>query len=237
MSLGYDEIERLIELSGAQAVVDALDPYLTDARRTRIEAILPSRLAGLHLAVESPSDPHNAAAVVRSAEAFGVTAVHVVAAEGALLARRTTQGAFTWMETRHHGDLGSFLEHERARGHALYGAAMDGSLTVGEIPVDRPLCLVFGNEQRGLSEEARAACDDTYRIPMFGMSESLNLSVSAAISTYEVTRRMRAHLGADGDFDGPARLRERARGYLRSVNARFARALLAPGKDGAAPRV
>lgn len=232
MSLGFDEIERLIDLAGPAAVIEALDGYLTPARRARIERLLPGRLGSLHVAVERPSDPHNAAAVVRTVEALGGSAVHVVAAEGdALHARRTTQGAFVWLETWHHASLPPFVDHVRGRGFRLFGAAMEGELPVAELPVDAPLCLLFGNEKRGLSAEARKACDALFHIPMFGMSESLNLSVSAAIATYDVARRKRAHLAQDGDLDGTERLRERARGYLRSVNARLARALVRSGNE------
>ncbi len=213
--------EALVTEHGAERVTQALSPYVTEARRARIESVLDGRMDSVHVAVEAPSDPHNAAAVVRSCEAMGALGVHVIAAEArALHARATTQGSFHWVQTHHHGDLEGFLAQMRRRGTKLYGAAMDGSESVMRLPVDEPLCLVFGNEQRGLSARAREACDALFHVPMVGMSESLNLSVCAAVSLYEVMRRKRAD-GRAGDLDEQQRDMLRACYYAGSVDPRM----------------
>ncbi len=220
------ELDRLIARHGPDGVVRTLGRYVSEHRRHRIEAVLDGRMQGVQVALESPSDPHNAAAVVRTAEALGALEVHVIGAPpGALHARSTTQGAYHWVTTRHHATLESFLREVRARGVLLAGADMDGPSTLGELPVDRPLCLLLGNEQRGLSPQARTACDVLFRIPMYGMSQSLNLSVSAAISLYDVLERRRAS-GQQGDLDPEARARLRARYYLRALDDRLIRGLL-----------
>lgn len=215
-----EHFERVIDRVGADAVVRALRPYLTPARMARIERVLEGRVDGVHVAMESPSDPHNAAAVVRTAEAMGVLGVHVIAAEGdALHKKATTQGAYHWVETRHHLDLDDFLSQMKGR-VVLAGAWMGAALRVEELPLDRPLCLLLGNEQRGLSAAAREACDLGFHIPMVGMSESLNLSVSAAIGLYTTLTRKRAE-GRSGDLSPGASARLRAKYYLRSVDPRL----------------
>jgi len=222
-----ERIEALIARHGPGRVVEVLSPYLTEARRARIEEVLTCRIGSVEVAIEAPSDPHNAAAVVRTCEALGAMTVHAIAAEGDVLnKKRTTQGAYHWVHTRQHADLDGFLEDVRARGLLLAGACADAKMPPGALAVDRPLCLLFGNEHRGLSESAREACDERYSIAMFGMSESLNLSVSAAISLYDVLGRLRAALGKDGDLDDAAVARERAIGYVRSVDERLLRGLL-----------
>jgi tRNA (guanosine-2'-O-)-methyltransferase len=220
-------IEALFARHGPARVVEVLSPYLTEARRARIEKVLTSRISSVEVAIEAPSDPHNAAAVVRTCEALGAMTVHAIAAEGDVLhKKRTTQGAYHWVHTRQHADLGGCLDDVHARGLLLAGACVDAVTPLGALPIDRPLCLLFGNEHRGLSESAREACDERYAIAMFGMSESLNLSVSAAISLYDVLGRLRAALGRDGDLDDAAVLRERAIGYVRSVDERLLVGLL-----------
>jgi tRNA (guanosine-2'-O-)-methyltransferase len=220
--------EALVDEHGADRVTAALGPYLTEARRARIETVLDGRMPSVHVAIEAPSDPHNAAAVVRTCEALGALSVHVIAAEArALHARAVTQGSFHWVHTHHHPRLDDFLAQARAAGPLrLYGACMDGSVPVTRLPVDEPLCLVLGNEQRGLSPAARRACDALFHVPMVGMSESLNLSVAAAISLHEVMRRKR-EAGPPGDLDPTARARLRACYYLGSVDPRLSRALFA----------
>lgn len=226
---------ELIDAVGPQRVVEALTPYLTDARKARIEQVLGQRMAGVSVAVEAPSNPHNAAAIVRTAEALGGLSIHVIAAEGnALHAKSTTQGAYHWVDTHHHDDFETFLAQLGGGGARLAGAWMDAPLTVDEVPCDAPICLLFGNEERGLTTAAREACDYGFRIPMFGMSESLNLSVTAAISLHDLLGRRRALVGPT-DLDDATRARLLARAYLQSVDRRLAEGLLAsPGsREGA----
>ncbi len=214
---------RITEIHSPEHVAQTLQPYLTDPRREKIERLLDGRLPQIRVAIEAPSDPHNAAAVVRTAEALGVLNVHVIATEGrALHAKSTTQGSYRWLRTHHHATLAAFLA--QLDGVAVHGAWMDAPSRLDELPVDRPLCLLFGNENRGLSAEARAACAGGFRIPMVGMSESLNLSVSAAISLYDVTSRHRA-AGAVR-LDPTVRAEMKARHYLDSVDDRLWSSLL-----------
>jgi tRNA (guanosine-2'-O-)-methyltransferase len=220
--MDFGELDALIDDFGVDALVTALDPFLTEERKRRIETVLSGRLESIQVAVEHPEDPHNAAAIVRSAEALGALHVHVVdAPTGALHAPSTTQGAFCWVHTHHHARLEDLLAVTKGRGSLLAGAVMEGELPVDELPVDRPLCVLFGNEGTGLTREALAACDLTFRIPMFGMSESMNLSVCAAITLYALTHKRRKLLAAPGELAGPRLRYERARYYARSVDRRL----------------
>lgn len=223
--MDFAGLDERIDAVGSAQVCAQLGPLLAEERRARIEHVLQGRLDSLHVAVERPADPYNAAAIVRTAEAIGALHVHVIDAhDGALHARKTTQGSFNWVHTYHHEALSGLLRHQQ-RGVRLFGAMMDGALTLEELPIEGPICLLFGNEGVGLSSAARAACDLTFRIPMHGMSESLNLSVSAALSLYDVARRKRALLARTGDLEGERLLRERARYYARCVDARTLAAL------------
>lgn len=218
--MDFRELDEYIEALGPDRVVTELRPFLSEARLSSIERVVLARLSGVHVAAERPEDPYNAAALVRSAEAFGILNVHVVGAEhGTLHARKTTQGSFNWLHTRHHVALAGLLGC--LRGARVYGAVMDGSRTLEELPVDAPFCLLFGNERTGLSPEALAACDLRFRVPMVGMSESLNLSVSAAIAMYVTSAARRRQLGSMTDMDAQGLQLERARYYARSVDRRL----------------
>jgi tRNA (guanosine-2'-O-)-methyltransferase len=233
VNLRRDEIDAMIAEAGASTVVERLTEFLTPPRRERIEQVLGGRLFGVHVAVEEPYDPHNAAAVVRSAEAFGAACVHVIAAsERVLRSKRTTAGTHHWVETRNHADLGGFFAEVRERGMVVAAACVEEqsdppALDLEELPVERPICLLFGNEHRGLSPAARSEADLRFHIHTHGFAESLNLSVSAAISLYATTRRRRTRLGRDSDLSDSQRDHERARWYLRSVDERLARGLFA----------
>ena len=203
-------------------VIEAVGPYVTERRRARIEAVVAARLHGVEVAVERPYDPHNAAAVVRSAEITGAGRVHVVeASERILRARRTTTGAFHWVDTVQHASLEDLVGAARSRDMFLAGACVDGDVDLEQLPVDGPICLIFGNEHAGLSDAAKAACDARFSIAMHGFSESFNLSVSAAISLYSVTRRRREALGRRGDLDDPAQRALVARYMAATVDDRL----------------
>jgi len=216
-----------IAARGPEVVAARLAPYLTAARRARIEAVLRARVASLQVAIEDPQDPHNAAAVVRSAEALGAGAVHVIGGRASgLLSRRVTRGTFYWADVRHHAGWDEFRADLPA-GMQLAGACVDpGTVELAAVPVDRPLCLLFGNEQSGLSARARAACALTFRIPMAGMAESLNLSVAAGIAMYALLERRRALLGGAGDLPDQELAGQRARWYAKAVDPRLARRAL-----------
>jgi tRNA (guanosine-2'-O-)-methyltransferase len=224
--LRRSEFEVLAAHYGPGAMIAALHPFVTEARRERIETVVRGRLRALEVAIEQPYDPHNAAAVVRSSEALGAWTVHVIAAsERILRAPGTTMGTHHWVETRHHRNLDEFLAEQRETGMVLAGACVDATHMLDQLPIDRPICLLFGNEHAGLSAAAQAACELRFRIPIYGFAESYNMSVAAALSLYATSSRMRARLGADGDLDDAARELERARYYYRSVDERHARAL------------
>ena len=217
--------EAIVAEYGAEHVIGRLGSYLTEARRALIERVLDRRFASVEVAVENPTDPHNAAAIVRTCEALGALGMHVISAvDRALQAPKTTTGSYRWVQTHHHDHLDGFLAHVRGRGLKVAGAAMDGSIPVTRLPVDEPLVMLLGNEQRGLSAAARQACDYTFHVPMVGMSESLNLSVTAAIALYEVLGRKR---GPDvrGDLQGEQRLDLRAAYYAMSVDRRMLSAM------------
>jgi tRNA (guanosine-2'-O-)-methyltransferase len=226
-----DAFERLAQHYGAATMVERLRPFVSERRQARIEAVLSARLRSVEVAIENPYDPHNAAAVVRSAEALGVWAVHVIAAStGILRAEGTTTGTHNWIETRHHAGTEDFLAEfsQRADGMLLAGACVDATHMLDELPIDAPICLLFGNEHAGLSAAAQTACALRFRIPIYGFAESYNLSVAAALSLYSQTTRRRGDLGGSGrlgDLDDETAALERARWYLRSIDERHARLL------------
>jgi tRNA (guanosine-2'-O-)-methyltransferase len=229
-----DEFDQLAQRYGAATMVERLQPFVSERRRARIEAVLSARLRSVEVAIECPHDPHNAAAVVRSAEALGAWAVHVIAASDRILrAEGTTTGTHNWIETRHHVALDGFLAEfsQRRDGILLAGACVDATHMLDELPIDAPICLLFGNEHAGLSATAQAACALRFRIPIYGFAESYNLSVAAALSLYSQTTRRRAALDSShgparrGDLDDETAEHERARWYLRSIDERHARVL------------
>lgn len=200
-------------------IIDKLEKFIGSQRHARIASVLQSRLESIELAIESPANIHNALAAVRSAEAMGVFRIHIIAPEGEISGMRgITQGAFHWVEIHYHDNLENFIKYCRKQSLKLYGGILNAAQTISDVTISERLCLLFGNENRGLSAAALSACHGIFTIPMYGMSESLNLSVSAAIALYDTTQRKRALLQSNGDLSATTLSHCKAIYYLNSVN-------------------
>ena len=132
-------------------------------------------------------DPHNISAVLRSCDGFGIQSAHIIEVNqplqsGAGSGQRRLQNGWTLNVTpEHHSQR---LRDLKSRGYAICCTTPHTNDTTPEdLPLDRPVALVFGSEGPGVSEEARAEADYFVRIPMFGFTESYNISVAAALDT------------------------------------------------------
>jgi tRNA (guanosine-2'-O-)-methyltransferase len=208
-------LPRLIaraEAYDAERVIERLEGLVLDRRRDRLLSVIESRLASVQVVFDSPHDPHNGAAVVRSCEAFGVQFVNVVERkEPFLLATSVSRGAEKWIDLRRWKKAETVVDSLREQGYELVGAHADGELVPGDLAAIPKLAIVLGNERDGISDELFAACSRRVRVPMRGFVESLNVSVSAAILLAAATVSRR------GDLTEPDRRRLFARGLYLSV--------------------
>lgn len=221
-------ITTLIRQYGFEQTIAVLEKYLTEARIHRIDQVISNRLGSVQIALESPYDILNAQAVVRSAEAMGVDHVHIITSQlKKNKGRKTASGAPQWVNTHWYEAFNDFSSRIHREGFLLAGASLQGELTLEQLPVDKPICLILGNENRGLSTEAVAECDLLYRIPMYGMVESFNLSVSAGLSLHHIAEGRRAHLNAFGDLTEEEKQYTKAKYYIIALGYQLARMILA----------
>lgn len=175
----------------------------TARRIDRLRSVAAARQAGLTVVLEDIHDPHNAEAIFRSCDAFGVQEVHLVFEREApfkprRVGKASSASANKWLSFTVHRSTAECLRALRASGHVLAAAApppRGRDLAATDLTARR-LALIFGNEHRGLSEEALAAADQVMSIAIVGLVRSLNLSVAAAICLHEATRQ-RAATGRD----------------------------------------
>ena len=167
----------------------------TDRRGQRIAEVLAHRQPTLTVVLENVHDPHNVAAVLRSCDAVGVLALHMVytvEAPPARLARTTSGSANKWIEVVRHDSIEGCYARLHGEGKRIVVTALDGgSVDLHHQDFVEPVAVVFGNEQRGASTEAVELADGTVFIPMMGMVESLNISVACAVTLYEAMRQRR----------------------------------------------
>jgi len=225
---------QLIDGLDPARVCAALAPLIAPERRARIEVVLAARLSGLTVVLENLSNPHNGAAAVRSCEAAGVQAIHVI--EGRARFRfspKVTQGCQRWLDLTRYRASADAVRTLRAGGFVLAAALPEAEKSLDALDGAERLALCFGNEHTGLSEAVRAAADLSFALPMVGMTRSLNLSVAVALAVNTAAARRREALRAGGDLDPAARAALRARWYaadVRGAEAVLRRAGVIAGK-------
>ena len=229
-----------------QTVHRVLDPYLTDERRSRIEAVVAARAFGVVPVLEGLVDPGNVNAVLRSAEGLGFGAAHVVALEGDAAAwmrqlaeagdeptvadrratRRASQGAHKWVEVSAWADPSAYVEWVHGRGGRVAVTALrDDALPVAEWDFTGPTALVVGNEHAGASPAMLEAADAALLLPLDGFVQSYNVSVAAALALAAARADRVRRAGRHADLDA-----ERQRVLAAHYTARavpLAEALLA----------
>jgi tRNA (guanosine-2'-O-)-methyltransferase len=200
------------------AVIAALSPLLLDERRARIDAAVAARLGGLRVVIENLHDPHNGAAVLRSAEAFGIQRVEVIeSTEPFRFSSTVTQGREKWLDVVRHKTLDGCVDALRRDGFVIYAAVPGAESSVEDLDFARPAAVMVGNEHEGLTGAAIDAADRVFSIPMAGLTASLNLSVATALIAERAAALRRRALRAEGDLEAAAQLALRARFYAASV--------------------
>ncbi len=192
-------------------------------RKRRVDEVVQHRTRTLTVVMEAFGDPQNVNAVLRTCEAFGVQELHVV--EGPMKPwdrnKKISQNADKWLDVRRWGSTRECLGHLRAEGFAIYATHLDErARPLGELSFAGKVALVFGNEHRGVSDEALALADASYAIPMRGFVQSFNVSVAAAISLAKAVERREAERGRHGDLDEADAAALRERFYVLAVKQR-----------------
>jgi tRNA (guanosine-2'-O-)-methyltransferase len=224
-----DAIDRIIEVHGPDAVCRALEPMLTAERISRIDSVLDARLTSVVTCVEDTYDPHNAAATIRTTEALGLCELHVIEPQSRFSAAKgVTRGAHRWLEMHRWPLAEDAVRGLHGRGFRVFATAPDAAVSVEDVDVSTPVAVMFGNEHDGLTPTAIAACDAAITVPMFGFTESYNLSVTVALAMSRIAARRRAYITAPGDLTPDHRARLRARWFalrIRGVVGILERAL------------
>lgn len=151
------------------------------------------RWRSIVVVLDNPVNPRNASAVARSSEALGLQEVHLIQREGKTSLERTlTTLSHRWLDLFWHREAAPSFEDLRVRGHRIVAADFGPeAVSVEELPLSERVAVVFGSEQRGMSDAARKAADDFFYLPTTGFTSYLNVSVAAGVSLYALDRRMR----------------------------------------------
>lgn len=167
----------------------------TKNRTERIRHVASQRQAGV-VVLEDIHDPHNAAAVLRTCEAFGFQKVFFIFEKQKKfnprkIGKATSSSANKWLDFQMFDSTEKCLRGLKKQGYTTYATVLDrGAGSLFKTHFSRPkTALLFGNEHSGLSEKAAEMADKKIYIPMRGFVQSLNLSVTAAVCLFELSRQ------------------------------------------------
>jgi len=193
----------VIELKGKEkALIEFFGQYISEPRKNLMEKVLSERTRHITIVLEDIYQSQNASAVVRTCECMGLQDVHIIEDESKYSTnKKVLKGSDKWI------DLIRYKEKKannaelcftalREKGYKIYATdpSPDG-LSIDQIPLDNKIALVMGNELRGTSSRAIEQADAKVNIPMYGFTESLNISVSAAICLNTLIPKLRKSSG------------------------------------------
>ena len=168
---------------------------MTERRREKIFSVIEARQPGLTIVMEDIHDPHNVSAVLRSADAVGVLEVQLLYVNEKFpkLGKKSSASANKWIKRRAFKSIKECYAQLHMEGFMIYATHLGTkSIPLYDLDLTGKVALVFGNEHRGVSEEAAELADGNFQIPMKGMIQSLNVSVACAVSLYEALRQREA---------------------------------------------
>jgi tRNA (guanosine-2'-O-)-methyltransferase len=173
--------------------LEFLENILTDERKERFATVLANRTNHFTVAMEDIFQLHNTSAVMRSCEVFGVQELNVVEEKyGKSIDKEIAMGAQKWVDVNRFESISSCIESLKSKGYQIIATTPhenDGLLD--DFDITQKSAFFFGTERNGLSEEVLKNADGFLKIPMVGFTESLNISVSAAITLQNLTNRLR----------------------------------------------
>lgn len=170
-----------------------LESYLTEERKQRFVDVLQHRTKFITVAIEDVYQMHNTSAIIRSCDVFGVQEVHVVEDRFAKrLDKNIAMGAEKWVDVHRYGSSGDCIAKLKADGYQIIATTPhNDSMLLPDFVPEKKSAIFFGTEKEGLSDEVMKHADGFLKIPMVGFSESLNVSVSAAIIIQDLSHKVR----------------------------------------------
>lgn len=174
--------------------LDYLEGFLTENRKTRFEEVLAQRTKHFTVVVEDIFQLHNTSAVMRSCEVFGIQELNIIEHRfGKKIDSEIAMGAQKWVDIKKFSTIQNCIDTMKNNGYQIIATTPhDDSCLLHEFDITKPSALFFGTEKEGLSQEVMQQADGFLKIPMVGFTESLNISVSAAIIIQDLTTRLRS---------------------------------------------
>lgn len=182
-----------------QALLKYLSGFITENKKSKFSEIINNRTRYITVVLEDIYQPHNASAVLRSCDCFGIQDVHIIENQNTYEVNPDVAlGSSKWLNLIKYNKLENntpdAIKELRNKGYRIIATTPHkDDVDLQELDLQKgPVALVFGTEMRGLTDDALAMADEYMKIPMYGFTESFNISVSAALSLFYLSEKLRA---------------------------------------------
>ncbi len=172
--------------------------FITEERKTRFSEVIQNRTRHISIVLEDIYQPHNASAVLRTCDLTGIQDVHIIENKNEYnINPEVALGSSKWLSLKKYNDgennTISAINALKDNGYKIVATTPHKqSYDLTDIPLDNKLAIIFGTELTGISDIAINESDSFLRIPMYGFTESYNISVSAALTLYTLSQRLRS---------------------------------------------
>ena len=174
-------------------LLEHLETYVTASRKEKFNKVLSQRTKHFTVATEDVYQLHNTSAVIRSCDVFGIQEVNIVEERNSKrIDREIAMGAQKWVDLNRYHTVNDCITDLKAKGYQIVATTPHANdCDLHDFDVSKKSCFFFGRETEGLSEDVLNAADSYLKIPMYGFTESLNISLSAAIILQHVTAKLK----------------------------------------------
>jgi tRNA (guanosine-2'-O-)-methyltransferase len=177
-------------------LIEYLSQFVSDTRKEKFEQVLNYRTRHITIALEDLYQPHNASAVLRSCDIFGIQDIHIIENKHAYTVNKDiAMGSPKWLNLHKYrkaeNNTLDCINSLKSKGYRIVATSLhEKGYEIKDLPVDKPLALFFGTELTGISETVLEHADDFVMIPMYGFTESFNISVSAALCLHTMITKL-----------------------------------------------
>jgi tRNA (guanosine-2'-O-)-methyltransferase len=180
-------------MTAEQELTEYLGEYVSENKKEKIARILEDRTRHISLLLEDIYHPHNASACLRSSECLGIQDIHIIERKNEYKpSNDVALGSSKWLTLHRYHQTSSCLDTLKTRGYHLVATSPEADgYDLKTLPLDRPIALLFGTEEKGLRPETLAAAESTLRLPMYGFTQSFNISVTVAMTLSRLVERLR----------------------------------------------
>lgn len=177
-----------------QAKLEPLLSRLTEHRRDLLQKVVQNRTRHFCMVLEDLFDPHNISAVIRTAEVFGLEDVHVIEEVNPYKVNRSIlKGSIKWMNVYLHKRRKSCMEYLRSKGYRIAVASTNTKNSVLDLDLSQPTAFYLGSEFTGNHPDTLSAADAEFKLPQYGITESMNVSVAGGVLMCYLDHFMQSH--------------------------------------------